>query len=153
MKISRNLDSPPLSGAPPVTENYPLYADILCNLCGGSCRAKISHAGLEDRHVFLGAFDLAAVGGPDGVFPPDGDAWSFDLCQVCVARLVMHCRMPPTVRYLSPDGTTQSECPPTDRSRILDALLTGDQALLSLDELAVHDEAERAGLATTKRAS
>ena len=108
---------------PSKTQHVVEVLDVVCNLCGESCRHP------RVPHNVNGLIDAQETGGYGQAIPPDLERWTFDLCQYCLGWLVSKLKIPPTrEEQLLGSGIY---VPAETEGRTLHALMTGDLAELS----------------------
>lgn len=97
-------------------------AEVLCNLCGGCIRPMGSFSegyphGLENAEV---------SGGYSSYHLLDGNEYTFNLCEQCLRKIFVQCKIPPTVRNCMDNISYQAPLPFADDQRIYEYRLWKD---------------------------
>jgi hypothetical protein len=71
-----------------VTQEVEIITDIICNKCGGSCKASVVPGG------FNGLIEAEVHGGYDSTHMSDGDIYVFSLCEKCLIDVVKDFKHP-----------------------------------------------------------
>jgi hypothetical protein len=71
--------------------------DVLCNLCGGTCRLPSlpnQYVGAPNGDGYYGMIEAVATGGYQSESLEDMTYYRFSLCEGCLAELFARCKIP-----------------------------------------------------------